>query len=146
MTIHERILPLGAVIWAAAGKALGFTPEGIINEIRRTARYTDADFRRLASDPPVDPAATMIRLHDILIEAETFVASMPTDRIGLLFLTSGKVVQPDPDPEHARGNERLEHLVPIPHIRAYAEALENFDAEQQKEHAQNANTARTSDR
>ena len=37
-----------AVVWAAAGKALGFTPEGIINEIRRLARYTDADFRRLA--------------------------------------------------------------------------------------------------
>jgi len=39
LTIHENILPLGAVIWASAGKALGFTPEGIIYEIRRVARY-----------------------------------------------------------------------------------------------------------
>lgn len=47
LTAHDRILPLGAAIWAAAGKALGFTPEGIVNEIRRIARYTEAGFRRL---------------------------------------------------------------------------------------------------
>ncbi len=97
LTIDERILPLGAVIWASAGKTLGFTPEGIINEIRRTARYTDADFRRLASDPPIDPAATMTRLREILNEAEAFVTRMPTDKLGLLFLTDGHIVRPDPD-------------------------------------------------
>jgi hypothetical protein len=97
ITIHERILPLGAVIWASVGKALGFTPEGIINEIRRTARYTEADFRRVASDPPLDPAATMNRLRELLTEAEGFVAQMPTDKAGLLFLKEGQVVQPDPD-------------------------------------------------
>jgi len=97
LTIHDRILPLGAVVWAAAGKALGFTPEGIINEIRRMARYTDADFRRVASDPPIDPAATMTRLWEVLSQAEAFVKRMPTDRVGLFFLKDGNVVQPDPD-------------------------------------------------
>jgi hypothetical protein len=62
LTIHDRILPLGTVVWASVGKAPGFTPEGVINEIRRAARYTEADFRTVASDPPVDPAATMRRL------------------------------------------------------------------------------------
>jgi hypothetical protein len=97
LTIHDRILPLGAVVWASAGKALGFTPEGIVNEIRRMSRYTDADFRRVASDPPLDPAATMTRLREILAEAEAFIAHMPTDKVGLLFLKGGRVVQPDPD-------------------------------------------------
>jgi hypothetical protein len=82
LTIHDRILPLGAVVWASAGKALGFTPEGIVNEIRRVARYTDADFRRLASNPPVDPAVTMNRLREFLNEAESFVTGMPTDKVG----------------------------------------------------------------
>lgn len=100
LTIHDHILPLGAVVWASAGKALGFTPEGIINEIRRIARYTDADFRRLASNPPVDPTATMIRLREILSEAEAFIARMPTDKVGLLFLRGSKVVQPDPNRLH----------------------------------------------
>jgi hypothetical protein len=96
LTIHARILPLGAAIWASAGKALGFTPEGIVNEIRRVAHYTEADFRRVASDPPVDPVAVMTRLREILGEAETFVSQIPTDKVGLLFLKEGRVVQPDP--------------------------------------------------
>ena len=96
ITIHERILPLGAAIWASAGKALGFTPEGIINEIRRVARYTRADFDRVASEPPVDPEQTMIRLRLYLQQAEGFVLQMPTDLVGLLFVEDGKVVQPDP--------------------------------------------------
>jgi hypothetical protein len=97
LAIDERILPLGAVVWASVGKALGFTPEGIINEIRRNARYTDADFRRIESDPPIDPIVTMTRLREALREAEAFVARMPTDKAGLLFLKDGRVVEPDPE-------------------------------------------------
>ncbi|MFN0103262.1 MAG: hypothetical protein ACKV2U_14380 [Bryobacteraceae bacterium] len=97
LTVHDRILPLGAVVWASAGKTLGFTPEGIINEIRRIARYTDADFRHLASDPPLNPATTMSRLRDVLRDAEAFVMRMPTEKAGLLFLKGGQVVQPDAD-------------------------------------------------
>ncbi len=96
LTIHDQILPMGAAVWASAGKAVGFTPEGIVNEIRRTARYTAEDFRRIASDPPVDPAATMMRLREVLEEAEAFVTQMPTDKVGLLFLKGSHVVQPDP--------------------------------------------------
>jgi hypothetical protein len=95
--IHKQVLPLGAVVWAAVGKSLGFTPEGLINEIRRLARYTEADFRRVASDPPVDPADIMRRFRQALDEAEAFVLRMPTEKVGLLFLKDGKVVQPDPD-------------------------------------------------
>ncbi|MCG6551312.1 MAG: hypothetical protein L7F77_03215, partial [Candidatus Magnetominusculus sp. LBB02] len=54
ITIHDRILPVGAVIFAAVEKSPGFTPEGLINEIRRLASYTETDFRRVASTPPVD--------------------------------------------------------------------------------------------
>jgi len=112
LTIHDLILPLGAAVWASAGKALGFTPEGIINEIRLIARYTDKDFRRVASDPPLDAAATMKRLRKVISEAEGFVARMPTEKVGLLFLESGEVVQPDPDrlPEYeTHAGERLGH-------------------------------------
>ena len=100
VTIHNSVLPIGAAVWASAGKALGFTPEGIINEIRRIASYSAEDFRRLHSDPPVDPAATMTRLREALHEADAFVARMPTEKVGLLFLKDGKVVQPDPENLH----------------------------------------------
>jgi hypothetical protein len=35
VTVHETILPSGAVVWAALDKSPGFTPEGLIEEIRR---------------------------------------------------------------------------------------------------------------
>ena len=94
--IHRDILPVGTVVCAAVEKALGFTPEGLINEIRRLRRYTASDFERVASDPPVDPVAVMIALQSALDEAEEFISKMPSDKIGLLFLKDGKVVQPDP--------------------------------------------------
>ncbi|MCG6551313.1 MAG: hypothetical protein L7F77_03220, partial [Candidatus Magnetominusculus sp. LBB02] len=61
------------------------------------ASYTETDFRRVASTPPVDAATVMSRLRQVLDEAAAFVCRMPTDKVGLLFLKDGKVVQPDPD-------------------------------------------------
>ncbi len=96
VTIHHRILPLGAVVWAAVEKSPGFTPEGLIAEIRRNSMYPAAEWRSLRSDAPVDQAAVMADLRAALDAAEAFVTAMPTDRLGLLFLELGKVVQPDP--------------------------------------------------
>jgi hypothetical protein len=97
VTIHETILPLGAVIWAAVEKSPGFTPEGLIAEIRRNANYPVAEWRALQSRDPLDPKDITARLRSALDGAEAFVARMPTDKLGLLFLKEGKVVQPDPD-------------------------------------------------
>jgi hypothetical protein len=92
--IDDRILPLGAVVWAAVGKSLGFTPEGLINEVRRLARYIEADFRRVASDPPVDPAATITCMLEVLDEADAFVARMPTERSDCCFCKRTKWCSP----------------------------------------------------
>ena len=97
ITIHENILPLGAVVWAAVEKAPGFTPEGLIAEIRRNSNYPRAEWAELSVIQPIDPVATMTRLRSYLDEAEAFVAKMPTEKAGLLFLKDGQVVQPDPD-------------------------------------------------
>lgn len=81
-------------LWCGVGWQVGGLYAG--NEIRRTARYTEADFRRVASDPPVDPTVTMTRLREVLSKAEAFVTRMPTEKTGLSFLKDGQVVQPDP--------------------------------------------------
>jgi hypothetical protein len=95
--IHETILRLGPVIWASVDKAPGFTPEGLIAEIRRNSNYSRAEWRELMTADPIDPDAIMPRLRAALDEAEAFVTRMPTDKAGLLFLKDGEVVQPDPD-------------------------------------------------
>ncbi len=96
VTIHEAILPLGALICAAVEKSLGFTPEALIAEIRRNAHYPAAEWRALQSNEVLDAVDIMARLRAALDDAEVFVKQMPTGKIGLLFLKDGKVVQPDP--------------------------------------------------
>jgi hypothetical protein len=96
VTVHETILPLGAVIWAAVEKSPGSTPEGLIAEIRRNSNYPAAEWRELSSSEPIDPKDILSRLRGALDEAEQFVLATPTARIGLLFLKDGQVVQPDP--------------------------------------------------
>jgi len=93
---HETILPLGAIVWAAVDKSPGFTPEGLIAEIRRNARYSAAEWKALVTDKPIDPVDILARLRAALEQAEAFVARMPTEKAGLLFLENGRVVQPDP--------------------------------------------------
>jgi len=94
---HETVLPLGAIVWAAVDKSPGFTPEGLIAEIRRNARYSSADWNALSSAEPIDPVSITGRLRAALEQAEAFVARMPTEKAGLLFLENGRVVHPDPD-------------------------------------------------
>lgn len=94
---HETVLPLGAIVWAAVDKSPGFTPEGLIAEIRRNSNFPAADWRALRTSERIDAADVLGRLRAALSEAELFVARMPTEKAGLLFLEDGKVVQPDPN-------------------------------------------------
>src|SRR5271165_5743283 len=91
--IHETILPLGAVVWAAVEKSPGYTPEGLIAEIRRNSNYPAAEWRALDSREPIEPNNVMTRLRAALDAAEAFVSRMPTEKIGLIFLQAGKAVQ-----------------------------------------------------
>jgi hypothetical protein len=95
--IHERHIKLGAVIWAAVAKDPGYSPESLIAEIRRNARYRADDYADLALTEPVDAGAVARRLRLVLDEADAFVRSMPVGKEGLAFLDGGAPVQPDPD-------------------------------------------------
>lgn len=96
LLVHECHLPMGAVIWAAVAKDAGYSPESLITEIRRNARYRADDYADLALVVPVDPGSTTVRWRAVLDEAEAFVRAMPVGKEGLLFLKNGMPVQPDP--------------------------------------------------
>jgi hypothetical protein len=72
VTIHQTILSLGAVIWAAVEKSPGFTPEGLIAEIRRNSHYPAAEWRALVTSEVLDPNEIVGRLRSALDEAEAF--------------------------------------------------------------------------
>lgn len=94
--IHERYLPLGAIVWAAVVVAPGFTPEGLLAELRRNTRFAPEDYSRICAEPPIDGASVTASLRRAIEDAEAFVAAMPTEAIGRLFLKDGIPLQPDP--------------------------------------------------
>ncbi|KJR40321.1 hypothetical protein MCHI_003746 [Candidatus Magnetoovum chiemensis] len=95
--IHTQRLPLGAVIWAAVAKDPGYSPESLITEIRRNARYRQDDYADLSLVEPVDASVVSQNLRKALKEADTFIRAMPNGKEGLLFLKDNVPMQPDPD-------------------------------------------------
>lgn len=94
--IHEEHLPLGAVIWAAVAKDPGYSPDSLITEIRRNARYRQDDFADLNLVEPVDASTVSKKLKSILAEATSFIRAMPNGKEGLFFLKGNSPVLPDP--------------------------------------------------
>ncbi len=96
VTIDEKFLPLGAIVWAAVETAPGFTPEGLLAELSRASRYSQADYSALASERSIDAAVISRKLRTARDLAESFVAVMPSELAGTLFLQGGSPTQPDP--------------------------------------------------
>jgi hypothetical protein len=94
-TIHETILPLGAVLSAAVGKFPGVTPEEMLAEITRHSRFSTADFQALATEFPIDQAALHHRVRAMIEAAEAFLARLPSDAVGYVFMDGERAVQPD---------------------------------------------------
>ncbi len=95
VTIHENILPLGAVVCAAVGRFPGVTPEEMLAEIMRHSRFTAEEFEALATDGPVDVPGLHRRIRSMIEDAESFIAKLPSDAVGVIFMDLEKPVQPD---------------------------------------------------
>lgn len=83
--VHRRVLPVGALCWAAVGKDPGFTPLSLLELLKRRGRYRPEDFARLHLAEPFD-------LHDAketwlaaLADAEAFVRERPPGEAGCLY-------------------------------------------------------------
>jgi hypothetical protein len=95
VTIHETILPLGAVIAATVGKFPGTTPEEMLAEITRHSRFTAEEFQVLATEQPIDMRGLHRRIRSMIEHAETFIAKLPSEAVGVIFMEGGHPVQPD---------------------------------------------------
>jgi hypothetical protein len=121
VTIHENILPLGAVVCAAVGRFPGQSPEEMLADITRHSRFDaeefrvlatehpiemladitrhsrfDAEeFRVLATEHPIDVPALHRRIRNMIEDAERFISRIPSDAVGFVFMEAGKPVQPE---------------------------------------------------
>jgi len=88
MHAHETILPLGALIWAAAGKDPGFSPAMLLELLRRRGKLRPEDLARLRLAAPVDLPSLKVRWLDALERAETFIESAAPDELGCLYYSA----------------------------------------------------------
>jgi Nucleotidyl transferase AbiEii toxin, Type IV TA system len=83
--VHEHILPLPGLVWAAVGKDPGLTPLSLLELLKRHGRYRPEEFDRLALVQPFDLVAAKATWIDALAEAETFARERPAEEIGCLY-------------------------------------------------------------
>lgn len=95
VTVHENILPPGAVICAAVGRFPGQSPEEMLADITRHSRFTAEEFRVLATEQSIDVPDLHRCIRRMIEDAERFISRIPTDAVGVLFFENGRPVQPD---------------------------------------------------
>lgn len=83
MTCHERLQPLGYLAWAASGKDPGLNPAFILDQARRSARYTREEVATLDFEGSVpDAAALSGTWRRMLSEATHLVELLPEEHVG----------------------------------------------------------------
>ncbi|MDA1082259.1 MAG: nucleotidyl transferase AbiEii/AbiGii toxin family protein [Gemmatimonadetes bacterium] len=86
--VHSRVLPIGALIWAAVGKDPGFTPLSLLELLKRRGRNRPEDFARLNLAEPFDVTLAKTQWLSALDDAEQFARSAPPDDAGCLYWSS----------------------------------------------------------
>jgi hypothetical protein len=86
--VHERVLPLAALCWAAVGKDPGFTPLSLLELLKRRGRYRPEDFARLNLVGPFDLPQQKAVWLAALAAAEAFVRERPAEEYGCLYYST----------------------------------------------------------
>jgi hypothetical protein len=104
--LHERHLCLGALVWAAAAKDPGLTPEFLLDAAKRFVRFPaePRQWDALKVAPPSDLGKFKQQFLASVNEAAALVGKLPPLEMGCLYLdAAGKPVCPDPaSPEFPR--------------------------------------------
>lgn len=98
--LHETLLPLGAMVWAAAGKDPGYSPLSLLEMLRRRGRIRPEDLQRLELADPLDIHQVKADWIAALQAAESFVRQRPAAEAGCLYhsAAAGGFVAPDDSP------------------------------------------------
>ena len=93
---NDRILPLGAMVWAAAGKDPGLSPHAILELLKRRGRPRQEELDRLRLTAPLDASDCKEQWLRALQQAEAFVSNRPAAEFGCLYFhaSSGAFVAP----------------------------------------------------
>lgn len=95
--LHQRVLGLGALAWAACGKDAGFTPQFLIEEAQRLVHYPAVRLKSLLLREPVDLVDCKRQWLAAVAEASALFLKLPPEEIGCLYLdANNQALVPDP--------------------------------------------------
>lgn len=94
--VHERVLQLAALSWAAVGKDPGFTPLSLLELLKRRGHFRPEEFARLRMAVDFDLVAAKPEWLAALAEAEAMAGARPAEELGCLYwsLSRKKFVVP----------------------------------------------------
>ena len=107
MQAHDNVLPLGAMVWAAAGKEPGFSPMSLLERLKRCGRYQPEDMARLVLASTLDLVKAKTAWRAVLSAADEFVRSRPHHEVGCLYYSPGHDCFVAPSPERSLKEQGL---------------------------------------
>ena len=96
--VHEHVLPLGAMLWAAVGKDPGFTPASLLEQLKRRGHYRPEEIDRLALAAPFDLAEAKTAWRAVLSDADQFIRERPHEEVGCLYYSPSRGCFAAPSP------------------------------------------------
>lgn len=106
--LHQNVLELGPLAWAAMGKDPGYSPSSLLEMLKRRGKIRPEELAHLHLAAPIDPQALKAQWLDALESAATFIQSRPPEEAGCLYysLTRKQFV----DPNQANAGEVVPHF------------------------------------
>ena len=94
--LHQHVLSLGALAWAACGKDTGFTPQFLLEEAQRLTRYPEARLKTLLLAGPINLVDCKRQWIEAVKEANALFVKLPPEEVGCLYLDAkNQAVTPD---------------------------------------------------
>lgn len=96
LNIHNNLLPLGPLCWAACGKDPGLSPNLLLDLLKRRGKYRPEDFSRLNLSQKVDVQDLKRNWLAALQSADDFMKRAPAEDVGCLYLSKSqnKFIEP----------------------------------------------------
>ena len=86
--VHDNVLPLAGLVWAAVAKDPGFNPRSLLELLKRRGRHRPEEIDRLWLTAPFDPEDSKAQWLEALEAAEAFARSRPADESGCLYYSA----------------------------------------------------------
>ncbi len=117
--LHQRVLPLGALAWAACGKDPGLNPQMLLELLARRGRIRPEDMKRLDLAVALDPVEQEGIYREALQRGREWVATRPAEEAGCLYRRpdTGRFFAPEGDESHVVHRGSRGGVLPVPDLQ-----------------------------